>query len=77
MTNVFRDVRYAARRLLKKPAFTLIAVLSVAIGIGANTAIFSLVNAVIIRDLPLSPAGRAGGHLPGHGRVRVRHLLLP
>lgn len=54
MHQLLRDIRYAVRRLLRKPAFTAIAVLSVAIGIGANTAIFSLVNAIIIRDLPLS-----------------------
>ena len=53
MERLVRDLRYAVRRLLKKPAFTAIAVVSLAIGIGANTAIFSLVNAIIIRDLPL------------------------
>ena len=53
MDRVIRDLRIAARRLRKKPLFTLIAVLSLAIGIGANTAIFSLTNAIILRDLPL------------------------
>ncbi len=53
MERLVRDLRYAVRRLLKKPAFTAIAVVSLAIGIGANTAIFSLVNAIIISDLPL------------------------
>ncbi len=53
MERLVRDLRYAVRRLAKKPAFTAIAVISLAIGIGANTAIFSLVNALILRDLPL------------------------
>ncbi|MFV2007756.1 MAG: ABC transporter permease, partial [Longimicrobiales bacterium] len=47
-----RDIRFATRRLFKKPVFTITAIVSLAVGIGANTAIFSLVNAIIIRDLP-------------------------
>ena len=52
MGRLMHDLRYGFRRLTKKPVFTVIAVASLAIGIGANTAIFSLVNAIIIRDLP-------------------------
>jgi len=46
------NVRYSVRRLMKSPMFTLVAIVSLGLGIGANTAMFSVVNAVIIRDLP-------------------------
>ena len=51
--DVGRDVRDGARSLVRRPTFTAVAVLSLALGIGANTAIFSLVNAVILRDSPV------------------------
>ena len=58
LESLWEDFRLAMRKLVRTPSFTLVAVLTLALGIGANTAIFSIVYAVLIRPLPFEDPGR-------------------
>src|SRR5471030_3047541 len=54
MTSVFRDIRFAVRGLVRSPLFSIVAILSLALGIGANTAIFTLIDQILLRKLPVA-----------------------
>ena len=77
MDGLLKDVRYAFRSLVKRPGFSLVAILTLALGIGANTAIFTLLNAVVFKSLPI-PAPQElvfFNDTPSEGTSRVTRPL--
>ena len=73
------DLKFAFRQLIKNPGFTAVAVLTLALGIGANTAIFNLLDAIVLRSLPVREPGQlffvtTGGSVSGLSYATVEHL---
>jgi len=78
MSNILKDLRYAIRGLIRQPAFTAVVVITLALGIGANTAIFSVVYAVLLKPLPFHRADRivllwGDNRSEGNSRSQVSH----
>ena len=81
LESVKRETRHAARRSLARPAFSFIAIVTLALGLGAATTIFTLLDRVVLRPLPYSECRSARPHrhavAEGQGRRRVRHRARP
>ena len=72
MESLSRDLRYSVRMLFKSPGFTIVAVLSLALAIGANTTIFTIVNAVFLKPLPVEDIWGLYTRVPKRGTMKGR-----
>src|SRR6201995_144274 len=77
MRTLLQDLRYSLRMLRKKPAFTAIAVLTLALAIGANTAIFSVLNTMLLRPLPFKDPARLVAMFELDGKKERDWISLP
>jgi putative ABC transport system permease protein len=76
MSEILKDIRFGLRMLAKNRAFTIVAVLTAALGIGANTTIFSVVNAAMIRPLPYPNAGRLMDIYHDYKKLNLSHVTV-
>ncbi|HEV2349240.1 MAG TPA: ABC transporter permease [Terriglobia bacterium] len=76
MTILVKDLRYALRGLFKSPGFTVVAVIAIALGIGANTVIFSVINAVLLRSLPFPAPDRLIDVWESDSKRNLSHIPL-
>ncbi len=77
MDSLLKDIRYGARSLVKRPSLAVLAVVTLALGIGANTAMFSVINAVLLRPLPFAEPDRLVWMNESGDEVANRWLSYP